>query len=57
MHWHVLFFLTSKKKNPESRVVAFDSATSHVTPKCRQSVNDFGIWDVARWLGIVAARV
>jgi hypothetical protein len=32
-----------KKYNPGSRVVVFDSATSHVTPKCRQSVNDFGI--------------
>jgi hypothetical protein len=49
-----------KKYNPGSRVVVFDSATSHVTPKCRQAVNDFGIWDLvipAGRLGIVSARV
>ncbi|CUG59285.1 Hypothetical protein, putative, partial [Bodo saltans] len=35
-----------KKHNPECRVVVFDSATSHVTPKCREAVNTFGMWDL-----------
>jgi hypothetical protein len=42
----------------EAPSLSSTNATSHVTPKCRQSVNDFGVWDVViRWLGIVSARV